>query len=101
MNGYPLHGYLYTADGFHGPPTVLTTQEELHLFLGVSGRLALQQGRELLVVSGDDEDCFFHIKDGHVLYASGVDPAATEEHMRRLFAWSPRQDDTPLCHAGH
>lgn len=82
MSEYPMHGYLYDADGRHGPPVKLYNREELHTFLRMFGTVALQSQRLFLVVSGDDEDRFFHIEGGHVVYASGVDPATVERGMR-------------------
>lgn len=82
MSDYPMHGYLYEADGRHGLPVKLYNREELDTFLRVYGTVALQLKREFLVVSGDDEDCFFHIADGHVVYANGVDPQTVEHGMR-------------------
>lgn len=86
---YPMHGYLYNLNGTHGPPFTLATQEELDLFLHLYGPVALQSHRELLIVSGDDEDCFLHIQDGHVLHAGGGDLASMEGALRRGLSSEP------------
>lgn len=70
---YPMHGYLYDAEGRHGPPVVLRTRDELWTFLGTSGPLALRERRELRLTSGDDDDLYLHIVGGQVLHAGGAD----------------------------
>ena len=88
MSDFPMHGYLYNAAGYHGPSTVLSTPEELWTFVGIFGNVALQERLEFQVVSGDDEACFLHIKNGAVIYGSGVEPQAFEQalaHYKRLY----------------
>jgi hypothetical protein len=88
MSDFPMHGYLYDAQGMHGPPTVLANTEELWSFIGIYGNVALQDGLEFLVCSGDDEVCYLHIKDRAVLYGSGVEPQAFEQALanyKRLY----------------
>jgi hypothetical protein len=70
-----MHGYLYTADGFHGPPVVLYDRQALMVFLGTAGAVALRERRELRLTSRDDDDLYVYIQDGQVLHAGGGDLA--------------------------
>jgi hypothetical protein len=81
MSNYPMHGYLYTADGFHGPPEVLRNRDDLWTFLALAGGIALRERRELRLTSGDDDDLYVHIQDGIVRHAAGADPGLFTEAL--------------------
>jgi hypothetical protein len=94
MSDYPLHGYLYDVDGFHGPPVVLHDRAALHAFLARAGLLALLEHRELRLTSADDDDLYVHIQDGVVLYASGADCQAFQQTILAAAVLEP-EEPTP------
>lgn len=63
----PYFGYLYTRDGYYGPPTDLRTEGQLERFMNVLARQAMDERREVRVTDADD--CLvFHSQHGKVLW---------------------------------
>lgn len=89
MSDYPMHGYLYTVEGFHGPPVVLYDRDALYTFLGTYGLQALREGRELRLTSGDDDDLYVHIQGGQVLHAGGADLQLLTQALHAFGASAP------------